>query len=268
MNPMKIIKGHEDINTTTAHKKGTCPMKYCPSCNRTFEVDAYAVCPVDATPLVDGTLAFDPERLLTSSSTQGKPEQVNTRNRRKIFLISGAALTTMIVVVLFFALSAESLGNYAGHLSDLFPEKVSKFVKGENAYNAQIAEQIKAKEVYQAVYHSAPPDKPFGFEVEADNFLSNEDAKEEAKKLILDKLSGKLVDGAARYKVDKGAKKMGWSTVGDRYEVRGDIPMGSMTYVIWTNGSVLFTIRGGGRNNEEAKSVERAILDFERDFPH
>jgi hypothetical protein len=247
-------------------------MKRCPSCNRTFEVEAYSVCPVDATPLVSEMPASGSESSIISPSTQQRTSQQKYGgNKRKIFLIGGAALALILVVgfVLLLLPSVKSLGNYSGSLNDLFPEKVGDFKKGAIPPHLKPdgPPYLKPRNSYLANY--TWDNKHCDVAVYALNFSSADEAKEGMGEIKRQEFSGTLSDGKPIFNITEGSKKNRLTTIGEKWEVRAHLPMGRQAQVIWTNGSVLFfLIHPPQRSEEDATQCERDIFDFEKNLAY
>jgi len=210
-------------------------------------------------------------------------QQANGQSSRKIYLIGGVALLLLIVsIVLFFALSNKSLGNYNGSLSDLFPDKIGDFkkVSTPSHWKADAPPYLKVKDSYLASYQipevAPPPSRekpPLGHcdaTLSVLNFFSTDEAKEGMKEIRRQQFSDTLGDGKPEFQITEGSKKKGLSTVGDRFEIVGNIPMGRVFAVMWTNGSVLFFLKHTGfpRTKEQEVQCEKDIRDFESSFSY
>ncbi|MDT5124278.1 MAG: hypothetical protein QOC96_3760 [Acidobacteriota bacterium] len=252
-------------------------MKRCPSCNRTFEDDAYSVCPVDTTPLVSDSAALNQGTLNLPASVPEQRQswqplyvsqqtQAHGSGNRKIWIGIAAVVLVLVAVslILVFTLSGKSLGKYEGSLRDLFPEKIGNFkrVSPPSHWNADVL-YLKYKDSYLAMYeipHSDPKDYHCDSTVRAYNFTSADEAKEGMRVFKRQELPD-----TPDLKVTEKT-----TSAGDWSEIIWDIPTGRQFAVLWTNGSVFFFLENTDmpRGGEQTTQCGKDIRDFENNFSY
>jgi hypothetical protein len=177
-------------------------------------------------------------------------------------LVMGSALC--IIIGTGCGSSSKPLGEYRGSLSELFPEKVGDF-KREQARSRETSGPgfYGATAAYQALYTS---DKT-AIDFQAINFPSEEKAKEAVRQMAREPTNRDIREDT--------------KDLGNR--VQGRTGPHDTLFVLWTNGSVVFTLDSAdyypGQLQKTTKSPgeepslnpderDRLILTFERDFPY
>jgi len=286
-------------------------MKRCPTCNQTFDEETLNFCPNDGSGLVSETKLNPPPELqatmmATPSSLGGSsypppppssggpgsgsfnppppnptwtPPSTPSANSapkgggiNKKLLFGGlgcvglAVIVGVVAIVLLFAFSGPSskMNPYKGDLKALVPENLGKYKRTDvdSLRDADKKYLGKVNEGYGVSYKGSTDEE---ISMLVCNYASSKDAADGLKSFTDEGVS----NGWSRS--EKGSKKIGWRTVGDRYTMTKDFPTGKVDerplrdgavivraqaavntkstqreFVAWTNGSVVYVVGAPG----------------------
>jgi len=183
---------------------------------------------------------------------------------RKTLLISAAAIISVLIggIALYFALSGSKFNPYKGPLSELVPQKIGNFellqkkeISGEQAKAMHEGpgrpsdEELGFTDALSALYMI--PGSQNGFSLHIVRYPSSSRANEVLK------VPKEHYCPSVRIK-EEGPKEKDGSVVGSRLVVEcpGNGPGAA---IFWTNGSVVFSLKGGSLSD---------MLDVEKKLPY
>ena len=190
--------------------------------------------------------------------------RANSQTRAVAFVVMSLCLVGM-------SCSGSALENpHKGSLVSLLPEKVGKYGRNPDIHTPR--HLAVGVEYYQQSLNGTDAlgteywvsdDKSKNLGIIVVNFSSAEGAKEALKKLQKWLYEGQ--GKPANAKIKEGAKRKGFSSVGERFEMCKESGGGcKVSEIIWTNGSVLFIL--SATLNELNRGTD--LLDFESEFPY